>query len=74
MLTYLAQPHLILKKWRIWLKGQLIRDVPPEDAFCEFECKESECQLGHWKTCKRRLAYLELDKAHSDEALPTKAE
>jgi hypothetical protein len=54
----------MFNKWRIWLKGQFIGDVPPEDAFCEFECEKSQCQFGHWETCGRRLAYLELVKAH----------
>jgi hypothetical protein len=70
MFKYLANP--ILQRWRIWLKDQFIGDVPPEDAFCEFECEKSECQLGHWN--KRRLAYLELGEANSSDKSPTKAE
>ena len=71
MLKYLANP--ILQKWRVWLKDQLIGDVPPEDVFCEFECEKSECQLGHWETCKRRLAYLDLARRDSGDKKPTKA-
>jgi hypothetical protein len=54
---------------RVWLKERFIDDVPPEDAFCEFECETSECQLGDWVTCKRRFTYLELAKA--DDKSPT---
>ena len=73
MSKYLPVPKPILQKWRVWLKDQFIGDVPPEDVFCEFECEKSECQLGHWETCKRRSAYLELGKAHSGEKSPEKA-
>ena len=65
MSKYLALPKASLQKWRIWLNDQLIGDVPPEDAFCEFECDKAQCQLGHWETCKRRLAHLNSGKAHS---------
>ena len=74
MFKYLPLPNPILQKWRIWLKDQFVGDVPPEDAFCEFECEKSECKLGHWETCKRRLSYLELGKANSGDKSPTKAE
>ena len=62
MLKYLTLPNPTLQKWRTWLKEQFIGEVPLEDAFCEFECEKSQCQLGHWATCKRRLAFLELGK------------
>jgi hypothetical protein len=68
MFKYLALPKPVLQKWRIWLKGQFIGDVPPEDAFCEFECDKTQCQFGHWETCERRVAYLELGKAQSGDA------
>jgi len=74
MLKYLTRPNPVLQKWRIWLKEQFIGDVPPEDAFCEFECEKSECRLGHWENCERRLAHLELGKAHSSGTSPTNAE
>jgi hypothetical protein len=67
MFKYLALPNSVLQKWRSWLKGQFIGDVPHEDAFCEFECDNTQCQFGHWETCKRRIAYLELPKAQSGD-------
>jgi hypothetical protein len=73
MFKYLTLPNPILQKWRIWLKDQFIGDVPPEDAFCEFECDKTQCQFGHWETCKRRLDYLELGKAQSGDASPLKS-
>jgi hypothetical protein len=47
-------------KWRIWLNREIIGDVPPEDALCEFDCRKAECQFHDWAHCKHRLAYLEL--------------
>ena len=70
MFKYLTLPNPILHRWRVWLKDRFIDDVPPENAFCEFECEKSECQPGLWETCKRRLAYHELGKDKSS----TKAE
>ena len=52
--------YLSLSKPISWLKEQFIGDVPPEDAFCEFDCDRSHCDLDYWVKCKRRLAYLEL--------------
>jgi hypothetical protein len=68
MFKYLGLPDPILQKWRIWLKGQFISDVPPEDAFCEFECEKTQCRFGHWESCERRVAYLELGKAQAGDA------
>jgi hypothetical protein len=65
MSKHLPLPTKTLREWQIWLKDQLIADVPPEDAFCEFDCEKSECEFDHWNNCKRRLAYLELVKAHA---------
>ena len=50
-------------KWRIWLNRQIIGDVLPEDALCEFDCRKAECQFHDWAHCKNRLAYLEREAA-----------
>jgi hypothetical protein len=75
MFKYLAPSNPILQKWQTWLRDQFVGDVPPEDAFCEFECEKTECQFAHWETCERRLAYLDLiGKAQSGDASSPKAE
>ena len=56
MSQYLSNP--ILRNWRTWLEEQFIADVPPKDAFCEFDCEKTQCQSAHWATCERRLANL----------------
>jgi len=38
-----------------WLKGQWVRDVPPESALCEFDCRKEQCLEGEWISCDRRL-------------------
>jgi len=40
---------------RRWLKEQVIEDVPDDLARCEFGCGKSECRIGQWETCERRL-------------------
>ena len=40
------------------LKDQIISDVPPEDALCEFECRKGQCQHSEWLHCQNRLSYL----------------
>ena len=38
-----------------WLRRQVVDDVPPGDALCEFDCRKSQCNEGEWETCERRL-------------------
>jgi hypothetical protein len=38
-----------------WLKRQWVMEVPEELAFCEFECRRTECQMF---CCQRRLGNL----------------
>jgi hypothetical protein len=40
--------------WR-WVAGQVSREVPVEDALCEFDCRKPQCFEGEWKSCMRRL-------------------
>jgi hypothetical protein len=41
-----------------WLKGQIVADVPAEDAICEFDCRKQQCSYGEWAACSRRLKYM----------------
>ena len=38
-----------------WAWGQLIGEVPQEDALCEFDCRKPQCTEGEWENCTRRL-------------------
>ena len=62
MTRYLRLAGAIFSKWRIWLKRQIIADVPTEDAICEFDCRKSECRFDDWARCKNRLDYLKLTR------------
>jgi len=37
------------------LKNEIVGNVPPETAVCEFDCRKQECRYGEWATCDRRL-------------------
>jgi hypothetical protein len=37
-----------------WLKIA-VSEVPEDIAVCEFDCAETECRVGDWEHCKRRL-------------------
>jgi hypothetical protein len=43
---------------RIWrrIKGEVVGDVPAEDALCEFDCRKNQCMKDEWATCERRLS------------------
>jgi hypothetical protein len=58
MSKYLAPLGAVVGKLRLWLKDQIVADVPPEDACCEFDCRKTQCQLGEWANCKNRLSNL----------------
>ena len=43
-----------------WLKIP-VAEVSEEMAVCEFDCDKTECLLGDWRQCERRL------KAHTPQ-------
>jgi len=57
--------------WR-WLKGQIVSEVPPENALCEFDCRKEQCMTDEWATCERRLSHTagELMPDHHDSPKP----
>ena len=46
--------NLVRAVWG-WLRRQIVDDVPEGDAICEFDCRKSQCLVGEWETCWRRL-------------------
>ena len=36
-----------------WLR-KFAPEVPQEIAACEFDCRKTECLMGHWEQCERR--------------------
>jgi len=57
--------NLFQNIWK-WVSGQIIGEVPEEDALCEFDCPRLQCSEGEWETCERRL-----DRA-AGELMPAK--
>lgn len=49
------------RAWR-WLKDEIVREVPPEHAVCEFDCRKDQCVYSEWATCEYRLANTEGDR------------
>jgi len=45
----------VLSRIRLWLRGEVVDDVPPELAACEFQCRAQECLHDKWETCENRL-------------------
>jgi len=72
MSTYLELLGTISGNLRLWLQHNIVSDVPPEDAACEFGCRKTQCRFDEWVDCENRLSYL-VRQAHSDAASPTKA-
>ncbi|HXH67860.1 MAG TPA: hypothetical protein VNI81_11715 [Candidatus Limnocylindrales bacterium] len=50
-----STPGFLARAWRR-LKDQLILEVPPESAICEFDCRKEQCRNDEWATCERRLS------------------
>lgn len=38
-----------------WVRKQIVDEVPPDLAVCEFDCEKTQCTLQQWKTCPRRF-------------------
>ena len=75
MSKYLASLRASFGKLRLWLMDQIVADVPPEDACCEFDCRKAQCRFGEWVNCGNRLSYLAVLAAKdSDDTSPTKVQ
>ena len=46
--------NLLQNVWN-WVSGQIVGEVPEEDAICEFDCPKLQCSEGEWDSCERRL-------------------
>jgi hypothetical protein len=44
-----------LNRLQSWLSRQLVQDVPDEVSVCEYECNRTDCRIGQWNTCEKRL-------------------
>jgi hypothetical protein len=46
--------NLLRNVWN-WISGQIVGEVPEQDAICEFDCPRLQCTEGDWDGCERRL-------------------
>jgi hypothetical protein len=69
--TDLSSRGIFAKAWQ-WFKNQIVADVPPETAVCEFDCRKQECKQDDWAKCERRLSHAagELPPSHPRDAKP----
>lgn len=45
----------IMARIRLWVRTEVISEVPPELAACEFHCREHQCLQEKWENCENRL-------------------
>lgn len=57
----------------LWIrfKAQIVKEVPLEDARCEFDCRKPHCSHGEWENCEGRKKTAELEKASRNSVLRT---
>jgi hypothetical protein len=47
-----------------------VAEVPEDIAVCEFDCEETECRLGDWDRCERRLKAQAIQHRASEHQQP----
>lgn len=40
---------------RQWFRNRLVQKITDDYQACVFECHQSECAMGDWEKCERRL-------------------
>jgi hypothetical protein len=51
------------------IKGQIIREVPPELYACEI-CRKSECSQDEWLACENRIMHAKCAEALQGKKRP----
>ena len=52
---------MFARLWQ-WIVNGLVRDVPEDIQWCEFDCRKLECRQGEWGKCENRLRSIEQAK------------
>lgn len=60
----------LLRKIWVWVEGQVVGDVPVEDAVCEFDCRKPQCTEREWEICPRRLRHAAGELMPANEPTP----
>lgn len=56
----------LLARIGLWLKRQIVTEVPSGIARCEFECRLAKCSPERIRDCKNRIAYAEMASSEKD--------
>ena len=48
---------ILLRNIWDWVGGQIVGEVPEDDAVCEFDCRKPQCTEREWENCPRRLQH-----------------
>jgi len=62
-----------IARFKHWLTGQLVSEVPLDIALCEYGCRKSQCLQEEWEHCERRLAFIKSMQATSSEKAKAKS-
>lgn len=46
-------------------RSKVIQEAPEDIQLCEFECHKTECAIGDWKKCDRRLRSMREAQQHN---------
>jgi len=52
----MTEDHVMIRWIKAFIQDHLVQDVPPELAFCEFDCRKLGCTVGYAETCTRHVA------------------
>ena len=53
--------------YRLWqrFRNKVIQDAPEDIQLCEFDCQQSQCAMGDWEKCERRLRSIAPTRKHT---------
>jgi len=53
--------------YRLWQRfiNKVIQEAPEDIQLCEFDCRESQCAMGDWGKCERRLRSIAQTRKHT---------
>ncbi len=56
MFVQVSKKATLFRRFRRWVRNQLVQDVPNGIALCEFDCRKQQCTMKQWAACERRFS------------------
>jgi hypothetical protein len=56
MFVQVSKKATLFRRFRRWVRNQVIQDVPNSIALCEYDCRKQQCTTEQWAACERRLS------------------